>query len=92
LSETESESITVPFYDNPLNSAHDCIKTTVTTAVVTKNMRVSRRWKAEPVAYGICKQPLPKFVHLLPLKPNRSPVCSVYPESFSAHHPDFKIP
>jgi hypothetical protein len=42
LSETESESFTIPFYGNPLNSACDCIKTAVTAAVVTKNMRVSR--------------------------------------------------
>jgi hypothetical protein len=55
LSETESESFTIPFYGNPLNSARDCIKTAVTAAVVTKNMRVSRRWKAKSVAYRICK-------------------------------------
>jgi hypothetical protein len=54
----------------------------VTAAVVTKNVRMSRRWKAESVAYGICKQSSPKFVHLLPLKPDRSPVCPVCPESF----------
>jgi hypothetical protein len=53
----------------------------VTAAVVTENMHMSRSWKAESVAYGICNQPLPKFVHLLPLKPDRSPVCTVYPES-----------
>ncbi len=70
LSETEPESFTIPFYDNPLNSARGCIKTAVTAAVVTKNVRVSRRWKAESVDYWICKQPSPKFVHLLPLKPD----------------------
>jgi hypothetical protein len=64
----------------------------VTAAVVTKNVRVSRRWKAELVAYGICKQPSPKFMYLLLLKPDCSPVCTVCPESFSAPHPDFKIP
>jgi hypothetical protein len=92
LSETESESFTIPFYGNPLNSTCGCIKTVVTADVVTRNVRVSRCWKAESVAYGICKHPLPKFVHLLPLKPDRSPVCTVCPESFSAPHPDLKIP
>jgi hypothetical protein len=68
LSETksESESFTIPFYGNPLNSACGCIQMAVTAAVVTKNVRMSRRWKVESVAYGIFKQPLPKFVHLLP--------------------------
>jgi hypothetical protein len=82
----------IPFYDNPLNSACGCIKMAVTAAVVIRNVRVSRRWKAGSEAYGICKQPLQKFVHLLPLKPDRSSVCTVCPESFSAPHPDFKIP
>jgi hypothetical protein len=54
----------------------------VTAAVVTENVHVSRRWKAESVAYEICKQPSPKFVHLLLLKPDHSPVCTVCPESF----------
>jgi hypothetical protein len=79
LSETESELITVPFYGNPLNSARGCIKTAVTTAVVTKNVRVSRRWKAESVTHGICKQLLPRFVHLLPLKPDHLSVRTVCP-------------
>jgi hypothetical protein len=82
LSNTESESFTIPFYGNPLNSACGCIKTDVTAIVVTKNVRVSRRWKAESVIYGICKQPSPKFVHLRPLKPDRSPVYTVCPENF----------
>jgi hypothetical protein len=55
LSETESESFTIPFYGNLLNSAHGCIKTAVTAVVVTENVRVSKRWKDESVAYGICK-------------------------------------
>jgi hypothetical protein len=55
LSETKSESFTILFYGNPLNSACGCIKTAVTAIVVTKNVHVSRRWKAESVAYGICK-------------------------------------
>jgi hypothetical protein len=80
--EPESESFTIPFYGDPLNSARGCVKTAVTTVVVTENVRVSRRWKAESVAYGICKQLSSSFVHLRPLKPNRSPVCTVCPESF----------
>jgi hypothetical protein len=55
LSETESESFTIPFYGNLLNSARGCIKTAVNAVVVTNNVWVSRRSKAESVAYGICK-------------------------------------
>jgi hypothetical protein len=54
----------------------------VTIAVVTENVRMSRRWKTDLVAYGICLQPLPSFMHLLPLKPNRLLACPVYLESF----------
>jgi hypothetical protein len=79
---SESESFTIPFYGNPLNSTCGCIQTAATAAVDTHNVRMSRRWKAESVAYGICKQPSPRFTHLLPLKPNYSPVCPVCPESF----------
>jgi hypothetical protein len=46
------------------------------------NVCMSRHWKAELVGYIICKQSLPSFAHLLPLKPDRSSVCLVYPESF----------
>jgi hypothetical protein len=68
LSETKSEpkSITVPFYDDPLNSARGYIQMVVTAAMVTENVGMSRHWKAESVAYRICKHPSPKFVHLLP--------------------------
>jgi hypothetical protein len=52
---TESESFTILFYGDPLNSAYGCVKTAVTAAVVTENVQVSRRWKAESVTYGICK-------------------------------------
>jgi hypothetical protein len=55
LSETKSESFTIPFYGNPVNSAPGCIQTAVTAAVVTENVRMSMRWKVESVAYGICK-------------------------------------
>jgi hypothetical protein len=78
----ESESFTIPFYGDPLNSARDCVKTAVTAAVVTENVCVSRCWKAESVAYGIYKQLLSCFVHLRPLKPDCLPVCTVCPESF----------
>jgi hypothetical protein len=54
----------------------------VTAAVVTENVRMSRRWKAESLVYGICKQRSPCFAHLLPLKPDYPPVCPVCPESF----------
>jgi hypothetical protein len=40
--EPESESFTIPFYGDPLNSARGCVKTAVTTAVVTENVHVSR--------------------------------------------------
>jgi hypothetical protein len=51
----ESESLTISFYGDPLNSARDCVKIAITATVVTENVRVSRRWKDESVAYGICK-------------------------------------
>jgi hypothetical protein len=78
----EFESFTIPFYGDPLNSTRGCVKTAVTASVVTENVRVSRRWKTESLAYGICKQLSSSFVHLRPLKPDRSPVCTVCPESF----------
>jgi hypothetical protein len=55
LSQTESESVTVPFYGDPLNSTRGCIQMGVTTAVVTENVHMSSRWKAESLAYEICK-------------------------------------
>jgi hypothetical protein len=81
LSETksESESFMIPFYGNPLNSARGCIQMAITAAVVTENVCMSRHWKAKLVAYIIHTQSLSCFMHLLPLKPDRSPVC---PESF----------
>jgi hypothetical protein len=36
---------------NPLNSACGCTQMAVTIDVVTENMSMSRRWKAEQVAY-----------------------------------------
>jgi hypothetical protein len=72
----------VPFYGDPLNSARGCIQMAVTSDVVTENVCVSRRWKAESVAYEICKHLLSSFMHLQPLKPDRSPLCTVCPESF----------
>jgi hypothetical protein len=84
LSETKSEceSFTILFYDNPLNSTHGCLQTAVTVAMVTKNVRMSRRWKSELVVYRIYKQPSPSFMHLLSLKPDRLPVYPVCPKSF----------
>jgi hypothetical protein len=57
----------------------------VTAAVVTKIVRMSRRWKAGLVAYGIGIQTSPRFMYLLPLTPDRSSVCLVCPES--VQHP-----
>jgi hypothetical protein len=54
-------------------------------AMVTEIMRMSRCWKADLVAYGICIQTSPRFMYLLPLTPDRWLVCPVYPES--VQHP-----
>jgi hypothetical protein len=54
----------------------------VTMAVVVENVRMSRRWKAELVTYGSQKQPLPSFMHLVPVKPDHSSLCPIYPKSF----------
>jgi hypothetical protein len=72
---SETESFTIPFYGHPLNSARGYIQTVVTAAVVTENVHMCRRWKAEIVVYGIYKQPLPSCTYLLSFKPDRSPVC-----------------
>jgi hypothetical protein len=55
LSETKSESFTILFYDNPLNSTHSCIQMAVTAVVVTENVCMNMRWKDELVGYGIRK-------------------------------------
>jgi hypothetical protein len=93
LSETKSESksFTIPFYGNPLNSARDFIRTAATAAVVTKNVRMSRRWRAESVVYRICKQPSSRFVHILPKTWLFTGLPSLS-RKFSAPHPDFKFP
>jgi hypothetical protein len=57
----------------------------VTAAVVTKIVRMSRRWKADLVAYGIRIQTSPRFMDFLHLKPDHSSVCPVYPGS--SQHP-----
>jgi hypothetical protein len=62
-----------------------CIQMAVTTVVVTENVHMSRRLKAELVDYGIRIQTSPRFMYLLPLKPDHSSVCPVYPESLQ--HP-----
>jgi hypothetical protein len=53
----------------------------VTADAVTKNVCMSRRWKAELVANGIRIQPSPRFMYLLPLKLDHSSLCPVCPES-----------
>jgi hypothetical protein len=68
LSKSESESFTILFYGNPLTSK-------------SENMSMSRRWKAELVAYGSRKQHLPRFTLSVPLKPDHSSVCPFCPES-----------
>jgi hypothetical protein len=35
----------------------------VTAAVVTKIVRMSRRWKSDLVSYGICIQTSPRIIH-----------------------------
>jgi hypothetical protein len=77
LSETksESESFMIPFNGNPLNSECGCIQMVVTAAVITENVHMSRHWKVEYVVYGIYIQPSARFMHFLPLKPDRSLVC-----------------
>jgi hypothetical protein len=79
---SESESFMILFYGNPLNSACGCTQTVVIVVVVTKNVRMSKCLKAELVAYGICKEPLPSFAYLLPLEPDYSSVCPICQENF----------
>jgi hypothetical protein len=57
----------------------------VTAAVVTEIVHMSRRWKDNLVAYGICMQTLVIFMDLMPLKPDHPLVCPVCPGSFQ--HP-----
>jgi hypothetical protein len=73
----ESESFTILFYGNPLTPHIDCIQMAITVAVVTKNMCISRCWKAELVAYGSRKQPSSRIMLSVPLKPDHSSVCPV---------------
>jgi hypothetical protein len=69
------------FYGNPLTPHVGCIEMAVIIAVVTKNMRMSRRWKAELVSYGILLQLSPRITHVMLLKPDRLVVYQVFPES-----------
>jgi hypothetical protein len=55
----------------------------VTIAVVTENVGMSRRWKAEKVAYGIRIQPLPILSSLMPLNLINPLTYPFYPEPFS---------
>jgi hypothetical protein len=59
----------------------DYIQTGVIMVVVTKNLRMSKHWKAELVPYGIHKQPSPRITHLTLLKPDHSSVCLICPDS-----------
>jgi hypothetical protein len=63
---SKSEPLRVPFYGNPLNSACGCIKMSITIAVVTKNVSMSRHSIAEQVAYGVCNQPSSRFMLHMP--------------------------
>jgi hypothetical protein len=51
----------------------------VTAVVVTETVCMSKCWKDDLVAYGIDIQTSPRFMDLLPLKPDHS---SVYLGSF----------
>jgi hypothetical protein len=67
-SETKSKSelLTVLFYGNMWNFTRGCVQMVVTIDVVTENMCMNRRWKADQVSYGIRKQPSPRFTRLRP--------------------------
>jgi hypothetical protein len=60
----ESESFTILFYGNPLTPYVGCAQMAVTVTMVTENVYMSRRFKAELVTYGICLQPLSRLSHL----------------------------
>jgi hypothetical protein len=57
----------------------------ITAAVITKNVCMSRHWKSELVAYGIHLQLSPGILHLIPLKPDRSVGCRVWPTPVQHH-------
>jgi hypothetical protein len=57
----------------------------VTAVVFTEIVHISRHWKGDLVSYGISIQTSPRFMYLLPLKPDHSSVCLVY--SASLQHP-----
>jgi hypothetical protein len=62
-----------------------CTQMTITAAVVTKIVCMSRRWKDDLVVYEIRIQTSPRFMDILPLKPDHSSVCPVCLGSFQ--HP-----
>jgi hypothetical protein len=66
----------IPFYGDLLTPHVGCIQTALTVVAVTQNVCMSRRWKAELVAYISRKLPLPSFT-LLSLKPDHSVVCPI---------------
>jgi hypothetical protein len=65
---SQSKLFTIPFYGNPLTPHVGYIQMVVTIAVVTKNVLMSRRWKAVLVAYEICLQPLLSYKTCMLLK------------------------
>jgi hypothetical protein len=83
--ETKSKSkpLTVPFYGNPLNSARGCIQMIVIIVVITENVCMSGRWKAEQVAYVIHKPPSPCFSLLMPSNSRNSLTYQFCLEKFS---------
>jgi hypothetical protein len=53
----------------------------VTIAAVIKNLCSSKRRKAEHVTYRNCIKTPASLARLVAPKPDKSPVCLVYPES-----------
>jgi hypothetical protein len=75
--------LTILIYDDLLTSARRLYSNGHNIVGVTQNVCMSMRWKTEQMFYGSCKQPSPRFRHLMPLKPDHSPLRPVYPDQFS---------
>jgi hypothetical protein len=92
-------SVTMPKVSNSFVNPISSKPLSPHVAVGVENMCMSRHWKSELVAYGIRLHPLPRFTHLLSLKPDRSsfrPVClesaeylilTSKPHSYQTVHP-----
>jgi hypothetical protein len=63
---SKSKSFMISSYADPLNSACGCIQMVVNIVVVTKNVCMSRRWKAELEANRVRKQLSPRFTLRMP--------------------------